>query len=145
MSATQVQSLSLTARFAVHIVSFIVQDALHLVALGAIDSSATASLAGLGDENVLKIVFGLSVCIATIAAPIVWFCWDEDSCRVRPTSFGWLFTRAALVLLAAGLGVLTHLGFLAPIAVPALTMTLAALAVVTLFEVILLSYRGIKA
>jgi len=145
MSATQVQSLSLTARFTVHIASFIVQDALQLVALAVLNSSATASLAGLGDENVLEIVFWLSVCIATIAAPIVWFCWDEDSCRVRPTSFRWLFTRTALVLLAACLGVLTHYGFFAPIVVPALTMTLAALAVVTLFEVLLLSYRGIQA
>ena len=60
------QTLSHSARFVIHVVSFVVQDLLHIPLFVALDAAEVPT------ENALGLAFGISAFIATIAPMVVW-------------------------------------------------------------------------
>ncbi len=135
----QGQTLSHSARFVVHVVSFVAQDLLHIPLFVALDA------AEISINNALGVTFTISALIAAIAPMVVWLFHEEDTCWARGTSFRWLYARLACVLLVTIICGAIYLNVAEPISVSALTVVLAFLSVFTLIDACVLTINGFRA
>ena len=133
------QTLSHSARFVIHVVSFVVQDLLHIPLFVALDAAEVPT------ENALGLAFGISAFIATIAPMVVWQCHDEDTYWLRPASFRWLYARLACVLFVTVLSGAIYLNIAEPTNISELAVVLAVLCVFTLIDACVLTFNGLRA
>ncbi|MCC6155722.1 MAG: hypothetical protein IT367_18285 [Candidatus Hydrogenedentes bacterium] len=133
------QTLPHSARFVMHVVSFGVQDLLHIPLFVALDA------AGISVNFSLGLAIGASAIVAAVAPMVVWLSHDVDTYWVRPTGFRWLYARLACVLIVAAISGAIYLNISESIVAPALTIALAFLCVLTLIDACLLTINGLRA